>query len=111
MSSSSEDNNKENNSLDQSQSNQSDVGDAATNPETSGPADNVRDQALKVTDNKSDQEISSSEDNNKENNSLDQSQSNQSDVGDAATNPETSGPADNVRDQALKVTDNKSDQE
>jgi hypothetical protein len=58
MSSSSEDNNnnKKNKSLDQSQSNQSDVGDAATNPETSGPADNVRDQALKVTDNKSDQE-------------------------------------------------------
>ncbi len=56
MSSSSEDLNKKNKSLDQSQSNQSDVGDAATNPETSGPTDNVRDQALKVTDNKSDQE-------------------------------------------------------
>ncbi|MBA3284119.1 MAG: hypothetical protein H0U27_03535 [Nitrosopumilus sp.] len=52
----------------------------------------------------------SSEDNNKKK-SLNQSQNNQSDVGDAATNPETSGPADNVRDQALKVTDNKSDQE
>lgn len=56
MSSSSEDNNKKNKSLDQSQSNQSDVGDAATNPETSGPADNVRDQALKITNNKSSQE-------------------------------------------------------
>jgi hypothetical protein len=52
-----------------------------------------------------------SENNNKKNKGLDQSQNNQSDVGDAATNPETSGPADNVRDQALKVTDNKSDQE
>ena len=55
MSNSSEDNNKKKN-LDQSQNNQSDVGDAATDPETSGPTDNVRDQALKVTDNKSDQE-------------------------------------------------------
>ena len=55
MSNSSEDNNKKK-SLDQSQNNQSDVGYAAADPETSGPADNVRDKALKVTDNKSDQE-------------------------------------------------------
>jgi hypothetical protein len=56
MSSSTQENNKKGKSLDQAQNNQSDVGDAASNPETSGPADNTRDQALKVTDNKSDQE-------------------------------------------------------
>ena len=53
----------------------------------------------------------SSEDNNKKNKGINQSQGNQSDLGDAATNHETSGSADNVRDQALRVTDNKSDQE
>jgi hypothetical protein len=49
---------------------------------------------------------SSTEENNKKNKNLEQSQNNQSNVGDAANNPETSGPTDNVRDQALKETDN-----
>ena len=56
MSSSTEENNKKNKNLEQSQDNQSDVGNAASNPETSGPTDNVRDQALKVTDNKDNKE-------------------------------------------------------
>ncbi len=56
MSSSTEENNKKNKNLEQSQNNQSDVGNAASNPETSGPTDNVRDQALKVTDNKNNEE-------------------------------------------------------
>jgi hypothetical protein len=56
MSSSTEDNNKKNKNLEQSQNNQSNVGDAASNPETSGPTDNVRDQALKETDNKNTEE-------------------------------------------------------
>jgi hypothetical protein len=56
MSSSTEENNKKNKNLEQSQNNQSDVGNAASNPETSGPTDNVRDQALKVTDNKDNEE-------------------------------------------------------
>ena len=56
MSSSTEENNKKNKNLEQSQDNQSDVGNAASNPETSGPTDNVRDQALKVTDNKNNEE-------------------------------------------------------
>ncbi len=56
MSSSTEENNKKNKNLEQSQNSQSDVGNAASNPETSGPTDNVRDQALKVTDNKNNEE-------------------------------------------------------
>ncbi len=56
MSNATEENNKKNKSLEQAQNNQSDVGDAASNPETSGPADNTRDQALKVTDNNKNEE-------------------------------------------------------
>ncbi len=56
MSSSTEENNKKNKNLEQSQNNQSDVGNATSNPETSGPTDIVRDQALKVTDNKNNEE-------------------------------------------------------
>ncbi len=55
--------------------------------------------------------IISREENNKKNKNLEQSQNNQSDVGNAASNPETSGPTDNVRDQVLKVTDNKDNEE
>ena len=49
------------------------------------------------------------EDKNKKNKDLDQSQDNQSVVGDASDNPETSGPAENLREEAAKPTDNTSD--
>ena len=47
-----------------------------------------------------------SEDKSKKNKDLDQSQNNQKVVGDASENPETSGPAENLREEAAKATDN-----
>ncbi len=54
---------------------------------------------------------STEEDIKKKSKDLEQSQNDQNNVGSAESNPETSGPTDNVRDQALKVTDNKNDEE
>lgn len=51
-----------------------------------------------------------SKDKEKENRELDQSQNNQKIVGDASDNPETSGPAENLREQAAKATDNSSNE-
>jgi hypothetical protein len=54
--------------------------------------------------------MSNTEDKNqKKNKDLDQSQENQSTVGDASDNPGTSGPSENVREEAAKPTDNTSD--
>ncbi len=43
--------------------------------------------------------------NNKNDKDLESSQENQSDVGDAASNPETTGPTDNVREEAFEESD------
>jgi hypothetical protein len=51
-----------------------------------------------------------SKDNIKKNKDLDQSQDNQKVVGDASDNPETTGPAENLREEAAKATDNSSDE-
>ena len=51
-----------------------------------------------------------SEDKIKKNKDLDQSQNNQNVVGDASDNPETTGPAENLREEAAKATDNSSDE-
>jgi hypothetical protein len=51
-----------------------------------------------------------SEDKNKKNKDLEQTQNNQNVVGDAADNPETTGPAENLREEAAKATDNSSDE-
>jgi hypothetical protein len=55
MSNTSQDKNNKNKELDQSQNNQKVVGDAAENPETSGPAENLREEASKPTDNTGDE--------------------------------------------------------
>jgi len=55
MSNNSEDNIKKNKDLDRSQNNQKVVGDASDNPETTGPAENLREEAAKTTDNSSDE--------------------------------------------------------
>jgi hypothetical protein len=55
MSNNSKDNIKKNKDLDQSQDNQKVVGDASDNPETTGPAENLREEAAKTTDNSSDE--------------------------------------------------------
>jgi len=55
MSNSTEDKNKKNKDLEQSQNNQNVVGDAESNPETEGPSENLREEALKATDNSSDE--------------------------------------------------------
>ena len=47
MSNNSKDNIKKNKDLDQSQDNQKVVGDASDNPETTGPAENLREEAVK----------------------------------------------------------------
>lgn len=46
----------------------------------------------------------SSEENNKKNKNLEQSQNNASEIGDAESNPETSGPAGDLRKAALEAT-------
>ncbi len=46
------------------------------------------------------------EDKNNKNKDLEKSQNNQKVVGDASENPETSGPAENLREEAAKATDN-----
>ena len=47
MSNNSKDNIKKNKDLDQSQNNQNVVGDASDNPETTGPTENLREEAAK----------------------------------------------------------------
>ena len=49
------------------------------------------------------------EDNNKKNKNLEQSQNNANKIGDAESNPETNGPAGDLRKAALEATDNGSD--
>ncbi len=48
---------------------------------------------------------------NKRKVSLEQSQNNQSEVGEAASNPEISGPSENLREGAFEATDEESDEE
>jgi hypothetical protein len=55
MSNSSQEKNKKNNDLEQSQNNQKEVGNAGDNPETTGPAESLREEALETTDNESDE--------------------------------------------------------
>lgn len=55
MSNSSQEKNKKNNVLEQSQNNQNEVGNAENNPETEGPSENLREEALETTNNESDQ--------------------------------------------------------
>ncbi len=52
----------------------------------------------------------STEENSKKNKNLEQSQNNASEIGDAESNPETSGPAGDLRKAALEATDNNSDE-
>jgi hypothetical protein len=52
----------------------------------------------------------SSQEKNKKNNDLEQSQNNQSEVGNAENNPETECPSENLREEALETTNNESDQ-
>ena len=47
----------------------------------------------------------SSDESNKNDKDLESSQENQSDVGDAGSNPETSGPTDKVREEAFEEAD------
>ena len=49
------------------------------------------------------------EENNKKNKNLEQSQNQASEIGDAENNPETSAPAGNLRKAALEATDNNAD--
>ncbi len=55
MSNSAEENNKKNKILEQSQNNANKIGDAESNPETSGPAGDLRKAALEATGNSSDE--------------------------------------------------------
>ena len=55
MSNSSEDKNKKNKNLEESQNNQNVVGNAENNPETEGPSESLREEALEATDNSSDE--------------------------------------------------------
>ena len=55
MSNSSDERNKKNKDLEQSQDNQTKVGDAENNPETEGPSENLREEAFEATDNESDE--------------------------------------------------------
>jgi hypothetical protein len=55
MSNNSENKNKKNTNLDQSQNNQNVVGDASDNPQTTGPTENLREEAAKTTDKSSDE--------------------------------------------------------
>jgi hypothetical protein len=48
---------------------------------------------------------SSSEESNNSKDNLESSQENQSDVGDAGSDPETSGPTDKVREEAFEESD------
>ncbi|MDP8906120.1 MAG: hypothetical protein M3M88_01205 [Thermoproteota archaeon] len=52
----------------------------------------------------------SSEEDNKKSKNLEQSQNNANKIGDAESNPETSGPAGDLRKAALEATDNNSDE-
>lgn len=53
----------------------------------------------------------STEENSKKNKNLEQSQNNASEIGDAESNPETSGPAGDLRKAALEATtDDNSDE-
>ncbi len=56
MSESFEEKNKKNTDLEQSQNNQRRVGDAASNPETTGPSENLREEAYEATDEENDEE-------------------------------------------------------
>ncbi len=47
----------------------------------------------------------SSDESNNNDKDLESSQENQSDVGDAGSNPETSGPTDKVREEAFEEAD------
>ncbi|HYF98942.1 MAG TPA: hypothetical protein VD815_02510 [Candidatus Saccharimonadales bacterium] len=47
----------------------------------------------------------SSDESNKADKDLESSQENQNDVGDAGSNPETSGPTDKVREEAFEDAD------
>ena len=51
MSNSSDENDKKSKNLEQSQNNANKIGDAESNPETSGPAGDLRKAALEATDN------------------------------------------------------------
>jgi hypothetical protein len=53
MSNPNEDKSKKIKDLEQSQDNQNVVGDAENNPETEGPSENLREEALEATDNSS----------------------------------------------------------
>ncbi len=55
MSDSTEEKKRKNENLEQSQNNASEIGDAENNPETSGPAGDLRKKALELTDNDSDE--------------------------------------------------------
>jgi hypothetical protein len=46
---------------------------------------------------------------NSEKDQLDQAQDDQDEVGEAGSDPETSGPAENLRDKAAKTTDKRQD--
>ena len=52
----------------------------------------------------------SSDENNKKSKNLEQSQNNANKIGDAESNPETSGPAGDLRKTALEATDNNSNE-
>lgn len=51
MSNSTDENSKKSKNLEQSQNNANKIGDAESNPETSGPAGDLRKAALEATDN------------------------------------------------------------
>ncbi|MDQ6723234.1 MAG: hypothetical protein M3Z01_03090 [Thermoproteota archaeon] len=55
MSSSTEENDKKNKTLEKSQNNASEIGDAESNPKTSSPAGDLRKAALEATDKNSDE--------------------------------------------------------
>ena len=50
------------------------------------------------------------DENNKKSKNLEQSQNNANKIGDAESNPKTSGPAGDLRKAALEATDNNSDE-
>ena len=54
--------------------------------------------------------INSSDENDKKSKNLEQSQNNANKIGDAESNPETSGPAGDLRKAALEATDTNSDE-
>jgi len=53
----------------------------------------------------------STEENSKKNKNLEQSQNNASEIGDAESNPETSGPAGDLRKAALEATTDNNNEE